>query len=245
MTETLQSPDNHLMGLKRRKSNFCDGDDVDNFSTARFGLVSKRSRQSSSRFEESENMRPCTSGSNMYQSTFFEENDRSKRGRMGEGDVFESSSSNRSTHSFQDQIEQLQKYHESQTLSIKTEFQMNLDKAQRELECLRSQNKSMVDSNQSMCGEHKRIMDENKVLKRAVAIQDNRYNEQHQQNQQYQQVLSQATEYVQGLQEVNKQLEAKLLQTLQQLSEAMSSSSHRGSHHHNYYDQEQPPPDVY
>lgn len=179
-----------------------------------------------------------SSGGN--QNSFFQESDRGKVRKMGEADPFESSSYNRSAQFFQDQVQQMQKYHESQTLSIKTEYQMNLDKAQREMECLRTQNKSLLESNQSMSGGYKNILDENKVLKRAVGIQDSRLNDQHQQNQQYQRIISQATEYVQKLQEDHKQLETQLRLTQQQLSQALSSN--RGGNH---YDPELPPPDVF
>lgn len=178
MTEALQSPD-HLMGGLKRRNNFGDDEDMESYGAMRsFGVV-KRSRMvtgstfsgssgsssaSTARFvEDSENLRPISNNQ-------FFENDR--QNKMRKSEVSYESSTNCSTIKFfQDQAEQLQKYHDSQQLSLKTECQMNMEKVQRDYDRLRCVNKTMSESSQALDRENKTLKSENTVINHTHYIQ--------------------------------------------------------------------------
>ena len=108
------------------------------------------------------------------------------------------------------QVEQFQRYHESVTTSLKMEFQLALEKKNQELQQLQLANTALIASIENHRKEEARLLEESKVLKKAVAIQDNRNRDLQTQNQQLQNVLQLAAEHIAKLEESNRQLIAQM-----------------------------------
>lgn len=131
-----------------------------------------------------------------------------------------------------DEIDEVRRNYESQISAIRSECRQILDKKTQEVEAHAQANKRLTDNLQALSCENKTISEENKILKKAVAIQDNRYRDMVSQNNNLQSVLGQAVERIQFLQETNKNL-----------SEHVNIL--RGGHLHGHNSFPPPPPDVF
>jgi hypothetical protein len=103
---------------------------------------------------------------------------------------------------------QMEQYHQSVVMSLKTEHQMAMNRKEQELQHLRHEHQQLINRCQEMTKEHNACLEENRVLKRAVAIQDNKYRELSNTNQQMQQVMALAAEHVAKLEQANRELTA-------------------------------------
>lgn len=73
-----------------------------------------------------------------------------------------------------DEIDDVKRNYESQISAIRFECQQILDKKTQEVETHMQTNKRLTENLQAMSCENKTISEENKILKKAVAIQDHR-----------------------------------------------------------------------
>ena len=128
--------------------------------------------------------------------------------------------------------EQLQCYHDSIITSLKMEQNIALEKKNREVTQMKTLNNALSHHMEAMKKENGTLQDDNKLLKRAVGIQDNRNKELNTQNAQLQNVLQLAANHIAHLEEVNRNLQA-------QLQAAVCGSNSSGGY--NY----QPPPDLF
>ena len=69
----------------------------------------------------------------------------------------------------------MRRNYESQISGIRSECRQILDKKTQEVEALAQANKRLTENLQALSCESKTIHEENKILKKAVAIQENRY----------------------------------------------------------------------
>lgn len=118
-------------------------------------------------------------------------------------------SSHSRSHASSSQVEQFQRYHESVVMSLKMECQMAIEKKNQEMQQLNLANIALIASIDNHKKEEVRLGEESKILKKAVAIQDNRNRELQTQNQQLQNVLQLAAEHIAKLEESNRQLIAQ------------------------------------
>lgn len=65
-------------------------------------------------------------------------------------------------------------FFESQIAAVRSECRLIVDKKNQEIEAHSQAKKQLHDSFQALSNEHKLVIEENKILKRAVAIQENR-----------------------------------------------------------------------
>lgn len=159
-------------------------------------------------------------------------------------------SSDNNQHSSHDYTPQMQKYHDSILLSMKTQFDLQMDKKNQECSALLTSVQNLTEENSKLrahlqevtkeAGDHntkRRINDlenENRILKRAVAIQDSRQKEGQQQCEQLQAVLRSAAEHIAQLERANRQL----------LSELQSRDCNTSTVVSDFFPP-QPPPDVF
>ena len=106
----------------------------------------------------------------------------------GERIILDKSSSN-NTSAPSDQVS---RYYESQLLSLRTEYEMNMNNKSNEINELRNINNKILNELIGIKVEKKQLLDENNILKKAVNIQDNRYKELYNQNVKLNDVLTQA-----------------------------------------------------
>lgn len=90
----------------------------------------------------------------------------------------------------------LQQEFENQIFSMRSEMQRTLSEKSNELENTRYNLSIAMESGNEIQKQNLKLDEDNKVLKRAVAIQEGRYRELSQQNQQLKENLVQAVEYV-------------------------------------------------
>ncbi len=109
------------------------------------------------------------------------------------------------------QSTQLQNYHESLMTSLKMEHQMNLEKKNQEINQIKALNNALIHSLDTTKKEHHIAMEENKLPKKAVAIQDGRNRELNTQNHELQNVLQLASQHIARLEENNRRLQSQLL----------------------------------
>ena len=115
---------------------------------------------------------------------------------------------------------------------MKTQFDMQMDSKNKECDTLKQDNKRLADENVELWqrlknatasaagpgtdsnrnGSNSAIAEENRILKRAVAIQDGRHRELQAQHEQLQAVLAAAAEHVHNLEQANAELAAQLQQ---------------------------------
>ena len=152
----------------------------------------------------------------------------------------------------------MRRNYESQISGIRSECRQILDKKTQEVEALAQANKRLTENLQALSCESKTIHEENKILKKAVAIQENRYpihyladllwlyfilyfkilsctcrhRDTVSQNNNLQSVLGQAVERIHLLQETNKNLSEHI-------------NILRGGHMHCHSSFPPPPPDVF
>ncbi|KAJ1431970.1 hypothetical protein B484DRAFT_445593 [Ochromonadaceae sp. CCMP2298] len=105
--------------------------------------------------------------------------------------------------------EQYLRYHESVVASLRMESQMSLARKDQEIQHVVAQNKQMQERLVAVLREQSSV-EENKLLKKAVAIQDSRYRELAAQHHQLQQVVGPACERIQQLEQINQELTDQL-----------------------------------
>eukprot|EP01038_Epipyxis_sp_PR26KG_P009468 gene9468-12756_t len=125
---------------------------------------------------------------------------------------------------------QFDKYYESQILSMKTQAELMKEKSDSKILLL--ENKINILNNSILTYEHDKqvILNENKILKKGITIQESRYRDLSQHNIQIEQILQQAMEYIRNLEEENRRLN----------NQHSSQSSFNGC-----IFPPQPPPDVF
>lgn len=128
----------------------------------------------------------------------------------------------------------IEQYHQSVIASLKMEHQMALSRKDQEISRLQQEIQMLQSRCQAMAVEHHASIEENRVLKRGVAIQDNRYRELSASHEQLQQVMSMAVEHI-----------AKLEQANRDLTSMVNSSGHFGGGGGPGGFPHGPPPDVY
>lgn len=132
----------------------------------------------------------------------------------------------------QKQLESISQYHEMQLQYVRNDYERKLQQKDEQILNLSKISKQVHDTNIKLEQENKSLIEENKIFKKAIHIQDNRQREMTQQNQQYQMLLQQLTEYISNLEKANGQLRDALRYN--------DTSSSNGTY---YYPP--PPPDVY
>ena len=128
----------------------------------------------------------------------------------------------------QNYIDHLVKSQESQTATLKAEHQKAVEHKDREIAQLKALNQKLLHDLQKGMNESQHVNEENKVLKKAVQIQDAKQKDLLQQNEQYQHIIRLATEHIQNLESANRNLRQEL-----ELTRHGNSFGHF------------PPPDVY
>mmetsp|Transcript_70431 Transcript_70431/g.138301 ORF Transcript_70431/g.138301 Transcript_70431/m.138301 type:complete len:209 (+) Transcript_70431:124-750(+) len=103
----------------------------------------------------------------------------------------------------QDQLEQ---YYQSVIASMKIEHQMALTRKDQETQQLNHNNQQLMARCQAMTQEHNSCLEEGRVLKRAVAIQESRFRELSATHEQLQNVMRMAAEHIAKLENENREL---------------------------------------
>mgnify|MGYP005993634369 CR=1 FL=1 len=129
--------------------------------------------------------------------------------------------------------DQLEQYHQSVIASLKMEHQMALSRKDQEIQHIQQQNAQLNMRCQAMTNEHNAVLEENRVLKRAVAIQESRHRELSANHDQLQHVMGLAAEHVAKLEQANRDLTALVESSYQYGGGGSSGGFPRG------------PPDVY
>jgi hypothetical protein len=102
--------------------------------------------------------------------------------------------------------EQIQRYHESVLSSIRMEHQMALARKDQEIQHISNENKTMTARCHAMINEHNSCLEENRLLKKAVGIQDGRYRELSANYDQLQHVMGRAAQHIAMLEKKNEEL---------------------------------------
>jgi len=106
--------------------------------------------------------------------------------------------------------EQIQRYHESVVQSIRMEHQMALARKDQEIQHITNENRSMSSQCVAMIQEHNACLEENRLLKKAVGIQDGRYRELSANYDQLQHVMALAAQHIAQLEKKNEELSSHL-----------------------------------
>ena len=106
--------------------------------------------------------------------------------------------------------EQIQRYHESVVQSIRMEHQMALVRKDQEIQHITNENRNMSAQCVAMIQEHNACLEENRLLKKAVGIQDGRYRELSGNYDQLQNVMALAAQHIAQLEKKNEELSSQL-----------------------------------
>eukprot|EP00598_Pedospumella_elongata_P004504 CAMPEP_0184966462 /NCGR_PEP_ID=MMETSP1098-20130426/123_1 /TAXON_ID=89044 /ORGANISM="Spumella elongata, Strain CCAP 955/1" /LENGTH=207 /DNA_ID=CAMNT_0027487735 /DNA_START=16 /DNA_END=639 /DNA_ORIENTATION=+ len=110
--------------------------------------------------------------------------------------------------------EQIQRYHESVVSSIRMEHQMALGRKDQEIAHLTNENRNMSGQCLAMIQEHNACLEENRLLKKAVAIQDGRCRELSANYDKMQNVMALAAQHIAQLEQKNEELTSQLNQMM-------------------------------
>ena len=110
--------------------------------------------------------------------------------------------------------EQIQRYHESVVSSIRMEHQMALARKDQEIAHLTNENRNMSGQCLAMIQEHNACLEENRLLKKAVAIQDGRCRELSANYDKMQNVMALAAQHIAQLEQKNEELTSQLNQMM-------------------------------
>lgn len=127
-------------------------------------------------------------------------------------------------------MQKFQHEHNCTIASIRSDFEKAIHEKTREMDDIRNKFNVAMEGFCSCQQQNVRLEEENKILKRAVAIQENRQKEQNNTNQQLRDALYQALEHIAGLERTNNNLK-----------EMFRRSSSLGTD----YISPRPPPDVF
>lgn len=120
------------------------------------------------------------------------------------------------------------KYYESQLLSLRVEYQINLEKKEKEINSYKALLKSYSENMERVGRENVLLAEENGCLKKAVQILDKKQKESSLQIDQLASIAKKASEYIEELEKQNRNLVFHL---------SMLEKER--------YNFEQPPPDIY
>jgi chromosome segregation ATPase len=90
---------------------------------------------------------------------------------------------------------------------------MKCEQQEEQLRHLSDQNTELSGANQGFKMDNQKLIDENRLLKKAVGIQETRYKESNTQNRLLRDYLSQAAEQISKLERANSQLRSQLQRT--------------------------------
>eukprot|EP01032_Pedospumella_encystans_P021204 gene21204-24066_t len=110
--------------------------------------------------------------------------------------------------------EQIQRYHESVVSSIRMEHQMAMARKDQEIAHLTNENRNMSGQCLAMIQEHNACLEENRLLKKAVAIQDGRCRELSANYDKMQNVMALAAQHIAQLEQKNEELTSQLNQMM-------------------------------
>ncbi len=110
--------------------------------------------------------------------------------------------------------EQIQRYHESVLSSIRMEHQMALARKDQEIAHITNENRNMSTQCLAMIQEHNACLEENRLLKKAVAIQDGRCRELSANYDKMQNVMAMAAQHIAQLEQKNEELTSQLNQMM-------------------------------
>lgn len=141
---------------------------------------------------------------------------------------------------FQRHIEATQKFHESHITALKVEHQIEISEKDQQISKLTKGCKQLAENNQRLEESIKSLSEDNKVLKRAVGIQDSKIKDLTAQNQQLQAILPQISTHIANLERQNEELKnyIRLIE-----SNGRHSSSSPNSPFNSFLPP--PPPDVF
>jgi hypothetical protein len=120
--------------------------------------------------------------------------------------------------------------------SLRAELDTTTQRHNHQIQQAHNLNAQLIKGSETVHGENQRLVEENKLLKKVVARQDQKHRDQVTQSQQFEYLLGRAVERIGSLTEENNQMKS-FIST--RLHAADSSSVYRDSFDHN------PPPDVF
>jgi hypothetical protein len=221
MTDCFSSPPLNRFGVKRLSSGACFGENIGEFSQTRNPFKRSRNSDQSSSVIHGTEFSPlpknCDEVIGAFCPTDRESDGIRHRPNFNGAQTININHENGVENR---QIDGCRKI-------LRTEFLSSLDQKDAEIFSLRSsmtQQSALLSQTQSgktVCEE------ENRILKRAVTIQDGRQKELTYQNQQLQNVLSQAAEHITNLERNNLELRTKLEQARAQHSFSHSNFDNR------------------
>jgi hypothetical protein len=221
MTDCFSSPPLNRFGVKRLSSGACFGENIGEFSQIRNPFKRSRNSDHSSSVLHGTELSPlpknCDEVTGAFCPTDREPDGNRHRPTFSGAQTLNINHENGLDNS---QIDGCRKI-------LRTEFSSSLDQKDAEIFSLRSSMSqqsvllSQTQSGKTVCEE------ENRILKRAVTIQDGRQKELTYQNQQLQNVLSQAAEHITNLERNNLELRTKLDQARAQHTFSHSNFDNR------------------
>jgi hypothetical protein len=107
-------------------------------------------------------------------------------------------------------IQSMQQYHEAQTKTFRSQSESTITDRDGKIASLTALTQQLLERNTRLEQDGKVHQDENRILKKAVGIQDHRQRELTAQNQQLQGLLGQASQYIQALETQNHELLGEL-----------------------------------
>lgn len=221
MTDCFSSPPINRFGVKRLSSGACFVDNIGDFSQTRNPFKRSRNSDQSSLVVQGTEFSPLPKNSDEL-AGIFRLTDREPDG-ICHRPTFSGAQTRNINHENgleNSQIDGCRKI-------LRTEFSSSLDSKDAEIFSLRSSMSqqsallSQTQSGKTVCEE------ENRILKRAVTIQDGRQKELTYQNQQLQNVLAQAAEHITNLERNNLELRTKLDQARAQQTFSHSNFDNR------------------
>lgn len=200
MTEVTRSPDLYLGKRRSTMDESCDDVSPEHFNI-----------NNTKRYKVQRGTKPAQVFTNQFQEDASSQS--MKRVRHDEeqrtsGTCAASSSSASSNGA----AEQMQRYHESVVTSLRMEQQMLVARKDHELQQVMQENQRLNNQCLAMRMEHNQCLEENKVLKKAVGIQDGRYRELASNYDQLQHVMAMAAEHIANLERSNRELSSQISQ---------------------------------
>lgn len=221
MTDCFSSPPINRFGVKRLSSGACFGENIGEFPQARNPFKRSRNSDQSSSVVHGAEFSPLPKNSDEVTDAFCPTD------RELDGIRHRPTYSSAQTRSINPENGLQNSHMDGCRKTLRTEFSSSLDQKDAEIFSLRSSmsQQSVLllqsQSGKSVCEE------ENRILKRAVTIQDGRQKELTYQNQQLQNVLAQAAEHITNLERNNSELRTKLDQARAQHSFSYSNFDNR------------------
>lgn len=204
MTEVTRSPELFLGKRRSAMDESCDEISPDHFNV-----------NNTQRYKVQRGVRPTLKFSNQVLED--PNSQQMKRVRHGEEQqthtsqcVAAPSSSSASAPVSNNAAEQIQRYHESVVTSLRMEQQMLVARKDQEIQQIMLENQRLNSQCLAMRMEHNQCLEENKLLKKAVAIQDGRFRELSANYDQLQNVMAMAAEHIANLEKNNRELSAQL-----------------------------------